>query len=798
MDLNKLQEIFENYKNNFNNRWEDEKYKWENIKQFQDNWNIDAENFVEMLEKSIPNSNLLNADRFYPRGMIIALANIDTEKVRLMFHNLYNEQLDLKERITNFIQDAEEIRKESGEEKWKNHYQSENVVSIYLWLKYPNKYYIYKSRTYKTLKDLLKYKTQNNVETIKPIECFNFYNEICDYINKDTDFKEKYFELTNDIYRDESLHTLVNDIGFYVYQKNKIKKESRNFFEKILNENNIKFVFDKNAYNVDIANKSYKIIIRAYNGNYTFIAKTQLPELKDDIFVAIVWWNNEKPESIYLIPTTEWNNKNSNIFVEKNYNGLKSKPEWGINLSDNKKEQLDPYEISAVIGNLLNDESNTQSTEEDNTNNKKDIQYWWLIASPKIFKFSDIEIEEEQYYTLLNENGNQRRIYRNFMAAKKGDLVIGYESTPVKQIVALGEITNRDSEKLYFKKTENLLNPISYSDIQDVKELQNMEYKGSQGSLFKLTKEEYNVLVDIIREVNPQNKQNDKKPYSKNEFLKSVYINEEKYDCIKSVLEHKKNIILQGAPGVGKTYCARKLAYSIMEEINDDRIEFIQFHQNYSYEDFVMGYKPTQEGFSLEKGVFYKFCKKAANDPDKKFFFIIDEINRGNLSKIFGELLMLIENDYRGHKIPLAYDATDCFAVPKNLYIIGLMNTADRSLSLIDYALRRRFSFIDISPAFDNKTFQKYQNELKNEKFNKLINVIVDLNKTISDVSKSGLGKGFCIGHSYFCNFETDKLNDIMLKEIVECDIIPMINEYWFDEEQLANEWINKLTEAIK
>ncbi|MGI6568845.1 MAG: McrB family protein [Erysipelotrichaceae bacterium] len=153
---------------------------------------------------------------------------------------------------------------------------------------------------------------------------------------------------------------------------------------------------------------------------------------------------------------------------------------------------------------------------------------------------------------------------------------------------------------------------------------------------------------------------------------------ENQYDNLVAVLRNKKNVILQGPPGVGKTFAARRLAWSMMGEKDDSRIEFIQFHQNYSYEDFIMGYKPAADGFELKYGIFYRFCQKAANQPNKDFYFIIDEINRGNMSKIFGELLMLIEKDYRGTKVTLAYNGLQ-FSVPKNLYIIGMMNTADRS-----------------------------------------------------------------------------------------------------------------------
>ena len=222
------------------------------------------------------------------------------------------------------------------------------------------------------------------------------------------------------------------------------------------------------------------------------------------------------------------------------------------------------------------------------------------------------------------------------------------------------------------------------------------------------------------------------------------------YDSLVSLIKNKKNVVLPGPPGVGTTFMSKRLAYSLMGQNDTSRIEFVQFHQNYSYEDFVLGYKPNETGFYLKKGVFYLFCKKAEKDKDRDYFFIIDEINRGNMSKIFGELLMLIERDYRGEEISLAYGEKDeKFSVPKNLYIIGLMNTADRSLAIIDYALRRRFSFVCMKPGFDTKGFTDYLNNLNNAKMNNLIKEIKNLNKAIED--DGSLGKGFVIGHSYFC-----------------------------------------------
>ena len=297
--------------------------------------------------------------------------------------------------------------------------------------------------------------------------------------------------------------------------------------------------------------------------------------------------------------------------------------------------------------------------------------------------------------------------------------------------------------------------------------------------------------MELIREANPavpvEVEKN--KTYTRTDFLTDVFMDDKAFDDLVKMLLHKKNIILQGAPGVGKTYAAKRLAYAMMGEVDDSRVGFIQFHQNYAYEDFVMGYKPTENGgFRSQNGIFYRFCIEAANNPSQKYFFIIDEINRGNLSKIFGELLMAIENECRGIKITLAY-SNKLFSVTENIYIIGMMNTADCSLALMDYALRRRFSFKELKPAFRSSNFKQYQDSLRSNLFNKLIQQIIELNNEI--INDDSLGSGFCIGHSYFCNLK--EASEDCLRIIVEHDILPTLAEYWFDDKAKYNKWKNRL-----
>ena len=282
--------------------------------------------------------------------------------------------------------------------------------------------------------------------------------------------------------------------------------------------------------------------------------------------------------------------------------------------------------------------------------------------------------------------------------------------------------------------------------------------------------------------------------YGKEDGKDRVFMSEDDYNTLVGLVKNKKNVILQGAPGVGKTFVAKRLAYSMMGKKNPHRVMLVQFHQSYSYEDFIEGFRPVSSGgFEIKKGSFYNFCKKAQYDPEHEYFFIIDEINRGNLSKIFGELFMLIENDKRGNELQLLY-SDEKFFVPKNVYIIGMMNTADRSLAMLDYALRRRFAFFDMKPAFDTEGFFEYRKKLANKKFDKLITTVENLNKVIS--TDDSLGEGFCIGHSYFCNL--NHVSDKMLSDIVEYELIPMLKEYWFDEPLKVQEWTNNLRSAVK
>lgn len=285
-------------------------------------------------------------------------------------------------------------------------------------------------------------------------------------------------------------------------------------------------------------------------------------------------------------------------------------------------------------------------------------------------------------------------------------------------------------------------------------------------------------------------------PYTTGDFLNEVYMEESDYRTLARLLRKKRNVILQGPPGVGKTFAAERLAWSILRAKDPDRVCMVQFHQNYSYEDFLMGWRPSKDGFVLRHGPFWEFCRKAEDDPTHDYFFVIDEINRGNLSKIFGELLMLIESDKRGKRVKLLYgdDDNDTFAVPKNVFLIGMMNTADRSIAIIDYALRRRFAFFDMKPGFSTRGFTNYLESMKSGRLTSLVKCVKDLNEQIR--ADATLGAGFEIGHSYFCRLEGEGPEAI--SGIVEYELIPLLREYWYDDDDSLVRWTEALRAAVR
>ena len=287
--------------------------------------------------------------------------------------------------------------------------------------------------------------------------------------------------------------------------------------------------------------------------------------------------------------------------------------------------------------------------------------------------------------------------------------------------------------------------------------------------------------------------------YTRENFLVEVFVGPEDLEQMLGLLRRKKNLILQGAPGTGKTFAAKRLAYALMGQTDDSRVEVVQFHQSTAYEDVVVGLRPTAEGgFAAAEGVFARFCRRAAADPGRDYVFIIDEINRANISKAFGELLMLIEAEHRGEALRLPVSG-ELLSVPKRLHIIGMMNTADRGLALIDYALRRRFAFFEMRPALDHPGFLRHVEAVGSSRLEALVDVVRLLNQRIAE--DEALGPGFQIGHSYLClpagSPENPASTDADVTSVVRYELEPLVREYWFDNPAAMDESIHELESIL-
>lgn len=630
----KLREIVELYKEQFPQWWNDEKFKWQAVKYFQENWDIDAANFSEMINRAFDANvyySLFVSANHFPAAMIKGFAEKEPETVRKMFAELFDERKDVFLRIDQFKRIAKELNSKYSE-AGKSHFQDENTISTYLWLKYPEKYYIYKFSEVREVASVLEsdYKFKKGAYEYNVRNSIKFYDEICEELSKDTELVNMFKSLLDDTCdKDVALRTLTFDFGFYISRK-------------------------------------YK---------------------EDKIVVDDAWW-----------PSIE------------EYNPGLSKEKWIEILNDS---ELTHPAVMSMLYKMLE-----------------------LGGQSSCYKLAKVYGNVHNHYNKLGSSYGERIL-------KKYDLPVLYDN----------------GEKRYY-----IVPFVGREMVED----------GTTHYVWKLRPELKAALEELdLPPVEAKPMQND--------------IN--------------KNTILYGPPGTGKTYNTARYAVAIvenkpLEEIEEleyqevlekyneykaqGRIEFTTFHQAFGYEEFIEGIKPVlnEDGnirYKVENGLFKNFCEKSGETLDKvNYVFIIDEINRGNISKIFGELITLIEPSKRVGaseelKAVLPY-SQKLFCVPDNVYILGTMNTADRSIAMLDTALRRRFDFVEMMPDADIlKDVEVDGIDISKmlDMMNKRIEVLFDREHTI--------------GHAYFIGLK-DNNNIETLANIFKNKVIPLLQEYFYED----------------
>ena len=370
---------------------------------------------------------------------------------------------------------------------------------------------------------------------------------------------------------------------------------------------------------------------------------------------------------------------------------------------------------------MINDADRFRVEEEKLSMAQTSNKVWWAVANPKVWSWDQLEKEKTVDF-------RYGRLKRNYSKAKIGDLVVGYQATPDKKIVAVAKVCRELSvdkngdTTIGFEFVNRIDNGLTYSELQEDEVLSKAEpiIHRCQGTLFSLSEDESQHLFSLLAE------------------------------------RENTNLLPDNSRTVGQ-------------------LTRVTFHPSYSYEDFIEGFRPvaTSSGnlnLKLQDGVFKRICQEAILNPDRQFLVLIDEINRANITKVFGELITLLELDKRGMSITLP-QSNDSFKIPDNVSIIATMNTADRSIKLLDAALRRRFSFFEIMP--DSELLVgAVIGPLALDTF------LTQINRRVS--TKFGPEKQ--VGHSFLMSGEEAIVEPEEFARRFRQEILPLLQEYCFDD----------------
>ena len=673
--LDVLDGVLERYSARLEEVRVEEVYKWEAVRHFKETWDPDADDLGSMLEDAFQHDkkvNIVYNRSYFPIGMLSWFAHVDGEGTLRALNSLFDEGVDLKERMVAFESWAKgmlarinEERAENGESPIKSHFQDPRAMSVYLAFMHPETHYLYKANMYREAATFLGVGYPGN-KFDKVVAYREMCAQILDHMERTHgDLVRRSDELLGDLAAYDPEHRmLTQDIVFFITEYDKKAREANRAADNLWRPT-------KEDYDPDIDAEAWSELLK-----------------NRDVFTD---------EALRIANAMlDVGGSATCTQLAERFGGTKESYNAGM-------RELGRRVAMATGCPTLRDKGGSAS--------------WWAIPC----------------------------VGRNASTDEPGVFVWKLRDELVE---ALTTMTSEEED----------VSEVSPSPIE--------------------------------RTTDDDASSHQADPYTDEGFLREVYVSEEDLADMRALLERKRNLVLQGSPGTGKTFCAKRLAWAIMGERDESRITFVQFHQSTTYDDLVCGYRPDGSGgFVVRDGPFVRACHAARRDSARAHFFIIDEINRANVSKVFGELLMLIEADHRGSDEVLLTVSGQRLSVPTNLYVIGMMNTADRGLALIDYALRRRFAFFEMAPALENERFLAHVAETGGEAMLRLVEATKEVNEDIS--ADPSLGDGFRIGHSYFCGGGDPRL-------VVRYELSPLVDEYWFDDTKAAAREKAKLEAALR
>ena len=762
IDQERLLKLVEEYKADFKENIPLELYKWEAVKNFKDNWDLDVEDFPAMLSHSLSKTeNLLASMNNYPRRMIKQFAQRFPQDVKSLFVALYDETVNLKERIDAFIAGIEQIHMKWDGKEAKNHYHTFNVVSTYLWLRYPDKYYIYKPSVVKNLFDRLGIDIKlTPLKANAVIKTFEVYDSISDYLLKDLELKAMFEEvMTSNCYPDKLMKTATVDLGYYL----KIKKKASTQVTKTTEKKYWMYAPGENASKWSRCQEQSHICI-GWDGLGDLSEITSLEDCRDALKDL---YNN--PDSSFMndgLAVWEFSHvmqPGDVVYAKHGQNNIIGR---GIVKSDYiyDSSQEDFYHIRKIewthigkweLGNIVQKTLTDITKYPDYVNKIEAMIVEGKVEETKSNSYNDMY---KAYINLLLNNHNL--IFNGAPGTGKTYLA----KQVAAQIIYEGNIPESFEEDANFIEQCGFVQfhpSYDYTDfvegLRSKNDNGNIGFERKDGTFKEFCAKALQNLLDSKKTV--QTLQNELSVRDLLEgFINESMENETMFETSGTknafyIIDNKEKSIIVRIPANEKT-SEVSLPKSDLTTLLENKVDIkgggdIQTYFGRKYRTQPDSYVYVLYNELVKKAVPLTKTKSVAPVSEKKFIFIIDEINRGEISKIFGELFFSVDPGYRGvkGKVQTQYQNLiteddpfkEGFYIPENVYIIGTMNDIDRSVECMDFAMRRRFTFKEITAEESASNM-----ELGTDATERMMS----LNNAISEID--GFNSSFHIGAAYF------------------------------------------------